>query len=100
MNDYIKRSDVLEAFSNLQPSGFEHSLAGIVAINTVKAVPAADVVEVVRCKDCKRLVSAKYNDGWGENSTDYYCEKNNYMEWHGNRLDYFCADGERREVSE
>lgn len=47
MSEYIKRSDVLEAFSNLQPSGFEHSLAGIVAINTVKAVPAADVMPVV-----------------------------------------------------
>lgn len=43
MNGYIKRSDVLEAFHNLKPSGFENSVAGMAAIKTVEKIPDADV---------------------------------------------------------
>ena len=53
-------------------------------INELELAPAADVVEVVRCKDC--VYSKNYNCTRGEmyDDTSY-------------RPDYFCADGERRE---
>lgn len=42
-----------------------------------------DMVEVVRCKDCKHAE---------------HCEI--YAGWDGQHLDWFCADGERKESSE
>jgi hypothetical protein len=66
----------------------------------IKAAPAADVVEVVRCKDCKYNKKADGNDGIiicnidgetdEETGIDYgfvtYCSEN-----------HFCSYGERRE---
>lgn len=48
----------------------------------INEIPAADVVEVVRCKDCKLIDDEK-------------CLWWNYIP---PRDDWFCADGERREV--
>lgn len=46
-----------------------------------------DIVEVVRCKDCKH-----YNDGWCYNPNTYDDEKTR-----GNTSpDWYCADGERK----
>lgn len=49
----------------------------------INAIPAADVVEVVRCRDCKH-----YNAG-------FEC----LIEGYGIECpaDYFCADGERKD---
>ncbi len=46
---------------------------GNVHYEDLKNLPTADVVEVVRCKDCTRQMICFHSD------------------------DYFCADGERRE---
>ena len=62
--------------------------AFIEAILRVKAAPAADVVEVVRCKDC-RFRSPKYDE-----PDDYYgCD----LKMLAIDLDCFCSEGERRE---
>lgn len=57
-----------------------------VAEEVIHAIPAADVVEVVRCKDCK------YNN---------HCMTQNFMEDCGviplDRNTFFCADGKRSE---
>lgn len=50
--------------------------------------PTADVVEVVRCKDCKH--SVKHQLGYG-------CGMNYHLATNG---EWFCADGERREDEE
>lgn len=70
MDDYIKREDALSTFSNA-------FYAGLAA--KINAIPSADVVQVVRCKDCvkrgKNCLSGKislYDDG-------------------------FCSDGERKD---
>lgn len=58
------------------------------AIDVLRIVPAADVMPVVRCKDCKH-----YKDGWCYNPNTYDDEKTR-----GNTVpDWYCADGERRE---
>ena len=53
---------------------------------TLDAIPAADVVPVVRCKDCKH-----YDDGW--------CHRvHNPAQYSKIPDDWFCADGEKREA--
>lgn len=54
--------------------------------DVVRALPAADVVEVVRCKDCKRCVTRLV---MGQQR--WYCKN-----WFLVRADFYCADGERR----
>ena len=56
----------------------------------ISTIPAADVVEVVRCKDCKKCVKKgnfmyceEHSDGWGDNLI--YVEE-----------DDFCSYGERK----
>lgn len=57
MSDYIKRADVikeLERYSTINGSSIGyHSGAVDCAIQAVESLQAADVVEVVRCKDCR-----------------------------------------------
>lgn len=53
--------------------------------------PTADVVEVVRCKDCKHNVGVRDNTGFYE--YDIVCE---YWESDGLYSTDFCSYGERR----
>ena len=50
MSDYIKREDAEQALVNAFDTV---PMANAVAHGILKDVPSADVVEVVRCKDCK-----------------------------------------------
>ena len=50
----------------------------------LKTIPAADVVEVVRCKDCK----------YADEIEDNYCMCENTGA--GMSINGFCSDGERR----
>ena len=55
------------------------------AYRAAQRFPAADVVEVVRCRDCRYLYDPRYDDtGW----CDYHEAT---ME-----LDNFCEDGRKR----
>lgn len=56
--------------------------SGVKVLDMIKQEPAADVVEVVRCKDCKH----RNPNGWK-------CLRDNL--WH-NMTD-FCSYGERKE---
>lgn len=54
MSDYIKREDVIETVYKLREHFKCWDRDDDIAIkNTLNAIPPADVVEVVRCKDCK-----------------------------------------------
>lgn len=69
MSDYIKREDALTAIAGL--------------LNVIEQVDGADVVEVVRCKDCKFWDSGcRWCDLWGD--TQEYD-------------DGYCSYGERKE---
>ena len=54
-------------------------------------VPTADVVEVVRCKDCKHWHREIHN------GIEYFnyssCDLNHYGDGHN----FYCADGERKD---
>lgn len=84
MSDYIKRDDAIKTLEGWKISG-EMILA---------TVPSADVVEVVRCKDCKHykrnipLVGGHYNgcDEWLDEGSPITVYDND-----------FCSYGERAE---
>ena len=78
MGEYVKRSDALQAVGDIHP--LDYNGQGIV--ERIKAIPAADVVEVVRCRECKH-----YNAGFECLIEGYGIER---------PADYFCADGERK----
>lgn len=55
----------------------------------MRAIPAADVVEVVRCKDCKHSVDY-YDEG------DCYCSNPKWgLMYFGGSWEFYCADAER-----
>ena len=67
----------------------------------IDAQPTADVVEVVRCKDCKYRCSAVTTDRvTKERLTLYWCDNDTGDPYELGRDaendDWFCADGERR----
>ena len=74
MSRYIDREDLL---NNLKQFAPEHLTPLIVSL--IEKQPTADVVEVVRCKDCTE---------WDKD--EYECSH-----WYGFREDDFCSYGER-----
>ena len=98
MSRYIDADAVIEAIQKCDYSYHEYGggwkyigeYDKKMIIDTINKQPIADVVEVIRCKDCK------YQDK-GEN----VCESWNLCEhsWLHIPIDdeHFCADGERRE---
>jgi len=59
-----------------------------------------DMVEVVRCKDCKHrpTIDGEYNSGFDLNFPDIECPLQCADGWY-NRMpgdNWFCANGERR----
>lgn len=86
VNDYIKREDAKQLFLNHMGNEFPQSIKEQIVEKAFEELPpSADVVEVIRCKDCKYYVPI--SDRIGEckdtrmNST--------YMS--------YCSYGERKE---
>ena len=69
-----------------------------IAISAVDLTPTADVVEVVRCRDCKHHPNngGDCDRSITHTSRDYVCECNTYRYIN---IDY-CSYGERREGNE
>lgn len=76
-DDYVKRSDVHKAFQPKYAPAINRTFAAM-----IDSVPAADVVEVVRCGECQY-----YNAGFECLIEGYGIERPN---------NYFCADGKRK----
>ena len=95
MTDYIKRAEALEITTRTCGDY-------AAAFSEIRKLPAADVAEVVRCKDCKYGERYERKDG----TAGYYCghEQNSFT--YGERWDRvfkpvkeeqdFCSYGERR----
>ena len=65
MTDYIKRTDAVKiaekyGLANGSVLGRHTGLADCIA-RDISELPAADIAEVVRCKDCKNLVNTTIN---------------------------------------
>ena len=78
MAEYIEREAAIESLPVALDS----------AINALRNAPSADVVPVVRCKDCKY---------WQDNNDGYPHEECRW--WHGETPDAndFCSYGERKD---
>lgn len=84
MDEYIRKEDALRVISDVlfetPPTGKEQ-IAVLKCSHSVRELPAAEVMEVTRCKDCKHYI------GFAE------CEFEGHFSGGTN---YFCADGERK----
>lgn len=111
-NDLISRSALLDCIGDVgndpeddttfltigQACAIDHKSI----VDMVKAAPAVDAVEVVRCKDCKHGIWDDYEAMWQcVESADYDPELSMY---HGfiiyEDADFYCKRGERREDDE
>ena len=82
MSEYIERQKALDTVFR------SHSVEA--AHRFLAAIPAADVVPVVRCRDCKFWFNAPVADGFNS------CERDALIR-HEN---FFCAAGEKREEND
>ena len=78
MTEYIEKADALDVANS-----FIHSESIRLGL---EMLPAADVAEIVRCKDCKYWANAPFSDGFNS------CEKDALIRYR----DFYCACGERR----
>ena len=84
MAEYIEREALIEWF---RPYTHEDVLLEpIDVIGDIRAIPAADAVEVVRCKDCKHMEISETTGG-------RYCYV--WEHFNGAGDDGFCNYGER-----
>lgn len=75
--DYISREAALACFSDwIDRYGHEHSADEMIEYQRIEDLPAADVVEVVRCGECRERTSGRP-----------FCQ--------GRPKDWFCANGAR-----
>lgn len=95
MSDYIRREAALEAFENADADVYEDYGDGTVdwgfgrknIQNVINGIPAADVAEVVRCKDCKHklrtvangVVICREKHGMVRPSLDDFCSYGEYQ---------------------
>ena len=89
MADYIRREDALFALRKAERGGSMTALTRLErAYAEIRELPAADVAEVVRCKDCKygdydskpngAMVCLRTNDGVWRKETDF-CSYGEYQ---------------------
>ena len=85
---YIEREKVIEIAKDKYYSDFHKSMADLTSLRELlEDTPTADVVEVVRCKDCRLATEDIMIDGW------YYC----YNDCIPHKPDDFCSYGERKD---
>ena len=97
MAEYIEREALIQQmadnFRQASVDGCDNQFYQV-AEDTVLEAPAADVVEVVRCKDCKHNVANWNHDELDETDyTDIVCD---YFMTDGLNPDDFCNYGERK----
>lgn len=102
MAEYIDREALLEIIAERNRSSCNGSMTCLQLKRIVEKVPAADAIEVTRCKDCIHTKPYKRADG----ETGYYCQNNNStfrygMNWERlyeptREASDFCSYGERR----
>lgn len=104
MNKYIdadvllRDSEILEAVID---DGIEAHMTYCISRNAVRDAPAADVVEVVRCKDCRKFKprTSEYKSTVEKADGDCFyvlmCDGNN-SQIAAREFDDFCSHGERR----
>jgi hypothetical protein len=101
MSKYINADTVIQALREIIDQHKDSKMftrtvrAAENMITIIKRMPSADVVEVVRCKDCKWWVEGPENyEGIPQNKCHYFADDDSY-----NILpDDFCSRAERKET--
>lgn len=95
MKEYIDRNALLKDICGNDPSHMEDYY-----FNAIANAPTADVVEVVRCKDCKYWEYDKrsYDRGYhfGECTCPHW-EGSSVWDRHDTTIDDYCSQGKRKE---
>lgn len=86
-DEYIKRTDALKAI--------EWTWAGKAAFDNLKAIPAADVVEVVRCGECEHSIMHKSPYNYEKVLA---CKDPHGVTIRAVKPMHFCSYGKKREV--
>lgn len=96
MTDLISRADAIAYIDRVIKSGLGRYKSLNYIRKYISALPSADAVEVIRCKDCK--FKRLYDEG---DTKYYYCalEDRPNRNWSVDDTDY-CSWGEESEVEE
>lgn len=99
MAEYINREEVLEVEHRWEGQFVPSATAQL--IDLINRIPTADVVEVVRCKDCVHRPSRIYGaederEGLNLEFPDDWCPMQCEDGWYNRMLgdDFFCEYGE------
>lgn len=88
MSEYIEREAAIDTLCrHIIPNRSRY-------IKEIEAIPAADVVEVVRCKDCKHAIQ-RSEEQIAHGCSPLFCD--NFI--FGAYPEFFCMDGERKGVT-
>lgn len=93
MAEYIEREalykEVTENYHDINGGQYPFNIVAYDMAQLVKSAPAADVVEVVRCRDCKHRYDSARCALWYAtmNGKEYFVERGE---------DFYCSYGERR----
>ena len=70
--DYIRREEALACFTDwIDRYGHEHSADEMIEYQRIEDLPAADVVEVVRCRECIHSTDHDCPISWGKTDEDF-----------------------------
>ena len=87
--DYIRRAAAIDFYcSECWGRGNCKIFGDCNDVKPLREIPAADVVEVVRCRDCKHFIPNSKIDS----ICSGFCRKANWSK----KWNDFCSDGERR----
>lgn len=89
MTEYIERANAVRTVLE-KPDMTQDEKAGVV--RRLQALPAADVVEVVRCRECVHCCGVSGEPPF-EDADEAYCDEHDFCV----SETYFCADGERKD---
>lgn len=80
------------AISTVLDLNVEHRVSWLDAvIDAIDEIPTAEVVKVVRCKDCK------YWHREIHNGIEYFNDSSCDLSHYGDGHNFYCADGKRKE---
>ena len=106
MSDYIKREDAVRTMTGKPIIVNQGNVEAVTRIyeefvKRIDDIPAADVVEVVRCKDCKHKPIKDDRDSWpifpNEENNPCPCQcDDGFYSWFP-KDDFYCSYGERAE---
>lgn len=94
MTEYISREAAIKRMKDLHFNCKDFHICGgvLLELNALKSIPAADVVEVVRCRECVHCCGVSGEPPF-EEAYEAYCDEH---DWCVSET-YFCADGKHKD---